>query len=76
MFQQLQKFKLFVNLKKCKFYINEVEFLRFFINHKGIKMNSIKMDIIQNWSEPQSIKEIQIFLSFVNFYQRFITHYF
>ena len=64
-----------MNLKKCKFCINEVEFLRFLVSHEGIKMDPAKVDTIQSWPEPQNIKEIQIFLSFANFYWRFITHY-
>ena len=33
------------------------------------------MIVIIKWSESISIKDIQMFLSFINFYRKFITEY-
>ena len=38
-------------------------------------MASDKVQVIQDWPEPQKIKDIQSFLGFANFYQCFILKY-
>ena len=38
-------------------------------------MAADKVQVIQDWPEPQKIKDIQYFLGFANFYRRFIPHY-
>ncbi len=35
-------------------------------------MESKRIESIKNWPEPQSIREIQIFIGFANFYRRYI----
>jgi hypothetical protein len=38
-------------------------------------MDESKIEIIIEWSEPRSFRDIQIFLNFANFYRRFIRDY-
>ena len=40
-----------------------------------VKMNSEKVKVIQNWEISQSIKNMQAFLEFVNFYCWFIVNF-
>ena len=35
-------------------------------------MEAEKIKIVKKWSEPKSIRDIQVFLGFINFYQQFI----
>ena len=74
--KKLRKFKLYASLKKCEFFITKVNFLKFIIFTKSILMNSSKVDIIKTWFRSKMYWKIQIFLKFINFYQRFIHHYF
>ena len=39
MLQRLKKFDLYVNLKKCEFFVKKVEYLRFIVSVDDIKMN-------------------------------------
>jgi hypothetical protein len=41
----------------------------------GTKMDPAKVTTIQEWPTPMNIKDVQSFLSFANFYQRFIRGY-
>ena len=41
----------------------------------GLTMAANKVQVIQDWPEPQKIKDIQSFLGFANFYRHFIPHY-
>ena len=38
-------------------------------------MDKKKVEAIREWPEPKNLKEVQAFLGFANFYQRFIQGY-
>ena len=38
-------------------------------------MDPIKIDAIPSWEKPQNVKDVQDFLSFANFYRRFIKDF-
>jgi len=61
--------------KKCVFFITKVNFLEFVIFTKSVSMNLSKVDIIKTWFRSKTYQEIQVFLKFINFYQRFIHYY-
>ena len=46
--KRLRKFKLYVNLKKCAFFITKVNFLEFIIFTESILMNLSKVNIIKS----------------------------
>ena len=69
---QLQKYSLFANLKKCYFHQDKVRFLEYVVSFKSISMEAKKIEIIKEWPESKSIRDIQVFLDFANFYQQFI----
>ncbi len=74
--ERLRKFKLYVSLKKCEFFIIKVNFLRFVIFTESVSMNLSKVNIIKTWFRSKMYQKIQVFLRFINFYWRFIHHYF
>jgi len=45
--KQLRKFKLYASLKKCAFFIINMNFLEFVIITESISMNSSRVDIIK-----------------------------
>ncbi len=69
---QLRKHSLYANLKKCRFHQDEVRFLGYILSHQGILMEEERIKVVRDWLEPQSVRDIQVFLGFANFYQRFI----
>ena len=73
--ERLQRFGLYASLKKCDFFTTEVEFLGFMVFINGVAMDQRRVAAIQEWPRPNSYHEVQVFLGFVNFYQRFIHHY-
>ena len=66
---------LFANAQKCKFDKSSVKYLGFIISEKGIQMNPKKYNTITDWPLPMTVKQIQSFLGFTNFYWWFIHHY-
>ena len=72
---QLRKYFLFANLKKCCFHQDEVCFLGYVVLSKGISIEAEKIEIVKDWPEPKSVRNIQVFLGFANFYQQFIQSF-
>ncbi len=73
--QWLREDNLFLKAEKCSFHQSSVKFLGYHIDQYGIKMDEGKVTAIRNWPIPTSIKELQRFLGFANFYRRFIQNY-
>jgi hypothetical protein len=63
---------LCASIKKSVFHVSEVEYLGYHISSEGIAMSPIKVQSIQDWVAPRSVKNVQQFLGFANFYRRFI----
>ncbi|OJT10654.1 Transposon Tf2-12 polyprotein [Trametes pubescens] len=72
---RLRKAGLFANAKKCAFDQPEVEYVGYIINQDGIRMDPKKLNTVIDWPMPGSVKEVQSFLGFTNFYRRFIQNY-
>ena len=60
---------LAVSPEKCVWKAQEVEFLGYIIGRKGVKMSNDKVDAVLKWKTPESLKEVQSFLGFANFYR-------
>ncbi len=47
----------------------------FIVFAQAIRMEEEKIEAIRDWPEPQSVRAIQVFLGFANFYRRFIRNF-
>jgi Reverse transcriptase (RNA-dependent DNA polymerase) len=65
---QCQKDGLFVNMKKCEFHVNIIEYVGYIVSPAGLSMEPTKIRAIEDWPVPHTIKEVQSFLGFANFY--------
>ncbi|KAK3513487.1 hypothetical protein QTP70_015506, partial [Hemibagrus guttatus] len=72
---RLQRFHLFVKLEKCEFSRTTVTFLGYVISPRGVEMDTNKVRAVSEWPALATIKELQRFLGFANFYRRFIRSY-
>jgi hypothetical protein len=50
----------------------QVDFLRYVISEEAIEMAQDKVQCIRDWEWQKSLKDVQSFIGFVNFYWRFI----
>ena len=64
----LTKADLWVKPEKTEFYKQEIEFLGFIVGKDRIKMDPKKVEAVTIWPTPKSVKDIQSFLGFANFY--------
>ena len=70
--KRLLKHGLFVKLAKCMFSVTEISFLGFILTTDRVKIEPSRVSTISEWPKPSTNREIQVFLGFANFYQRFI----
>ena len=50
-------------------------FLGFIIDTIGVSTNPLRVSTIREWPIPASVKDLQVFLGFTNFYCRFVIKY-
>jgi transposase InsO family protein len=73
--ERLHKAGLQADIKKCEFGVKRTKYLGFIISTDGIQVDPDKVKVIENWSHPRTVKGVQSFLGFCNFYRRFIRDY-
>ncbi len=73
--QRLRQHHLYLKLEKCEFHRPTVQFLDYIIGQEGIQMDQGKVTAVKEWPLPLSVKELQRFLGFANFYHRFIKDF-
>ena len=52
-----------------------MEFWGYVVSSDGISMDPIKVQEFLDWQAPLSMRDVQCFLGFANFYQKFIKNY-
>ena len=72
LFQRLSEFGLVVNIDKCRFGCDQIEFLGHLIDTQGARPLPSKVEAIQQFPLPTTVKDLQRFAGMVNFYHRFI----
>jgi RNase H-like domain found in reverse transcriptase/Reverse transcriptase (RNA-dependent DNA polymerase) len=72
---RLEKNKLFANPSKFEFFKEQMEFLGHIISHNCVKVNKERSKVLKNWSRPQTVKSMQKFMGFCNYYRKFIPNY-
>ena len=65
-----------MNPKKCEFHQTETMYLGLIIGRSGVRMQSEKVQAIQDSKIPRNLNDIRSFLSFNNFYRYFIQGFF
>lgn len=65
---------MLINPSKCVFAVEELEFLGYTINSKGILPIQDKVKAVLNFPKPRTVVELRRFLGMVNFYHRNFPH--
>ncbi|KAL0159211.1 hypothetical protein M9458_042936, partial [Cirrhinus mrigala] len=67
--------QLYAKEEKCLFHQEKISFLGYVISPEGVAMDETKVNAVRNWPQPKTLKELQRFLGFSNFYRRFIRNF-
>ena len=73
--QKLKDNKFFINLKKCQFMNDAVEFLGHEITQEGLKPAMGRVRCIREWPTPTNASELRSFLGLSNYYRKFIPNF-
>src|SRR5438105_6353019 len=65
----LEKNNLYLKHSKCEFEREEVEYLGVIVGQGQVRMDPHKVAAIGKWPEPKTVKDVQSFLGFCNFYR-------
>jgi hypothetical protein len=74
-FQALLDNELYVKREKCRFAVEEVDFLGHVIGKGRVRMDKAKVRAIAEWEPPTRIPELRSFLGLANYYRRFVKGY-
>ena len=66
--QRLQEAGLQADIRKLEFSVKHIKYLGFIISTNGIKADLEKTAIINQWIPLRTVKGVQLFLGFYNFY--------
>jgi transposase InsO family protein len=72
---RLREAGLQADIKKSEFNVKRTKYLGFIISTDGIEADPEKTSVIDQWEPPRSVRGVQSFLGFCNFYRRFIKDY-
>jgi len=73
--QRLLDLNLYLRPKKCSFNQTSMEYLGLIISEGELCMDPVKLMAISNWPTPKTMKEVQKWLGFCNFYCHFVKNY-
>jgi hypothetical protein len=65
---RMHKHKRYLWPEKCKFEKTKIEYLSVIISHNKVEMDPVKITGVTDWPMPSNKKEVQSFVSFINFY--------
>ncbi|CAJ0968154.1 unnamed protein product, partial [Ranitomeya imitator] len=74
-FDLLRANSLYAKLEKCVFEQESLPFLGYIFSAQGLAMDPAKLQAVMDWQEPHSLKAVQRFMGFINYYRQFIPHF-
>ena len=72
---KLKEAGLKLNVKKCKLFTDQVEYLGYIFDKFGTHANPDKISAIKQAPVPTNVKQVQCFIGLCNFYSRFIPSF-
>ena len=74
-FDRLRSANLKLKPSKCSFACKEVAFLGHTVSDKGVATDPALTEKVDNWPEPQSVRDVQQFLGLASYYRRFVKDF-
>ena len=71
----VEKHNLCFKRSKCDFNIEEIPILGVVVGKGQIQIEQEKIKAVKEWKMPTKVKDVESFLEFANFYQRFIQNF-
>ena len=72
---KLKKYRLLLQPNKYEFYTYRTKYLGFIILENSVEIDLKKIQVVKDQLIPKTIKDVQSFLGFTNFYRQFVEKY-
>ncbi|BHF85615.1 hypothetical protein SprV_1002878400 [Sparganum proliferum] len=73
-FDRFQQHGLQLNVDKCVFGVNSLDFLGHHVNQHGLSRLTEKVQCILSFPVPNTLTQLRRFIGLINYYRRFIPH--
>jgi hypothetical protein len=73
--QRLREHQLAVKRSKCSFGTTAVAYLGHVISAQGVAMDAEKVEAVQAWPRPHTVRAVRGFLGLTGYYRKFILSY-
>lgn len=74
-FLRLKEAGLTINLKKCEFCKDELKYLGYVVDAKGLRTDPVKLECIRTYPIPKNSKQVKAFIGLCGYYRRFIKDF-
>lgn len=74
-FDTMREYKLYSNLKKCIFCVEEIPVLGCYVGVHGVRADPEKVEAITKWQEPKDVKTLRKFLGLATYLHRYAENY-
>jgi hypothetical protein len=71
----LSQHQLFLKQSKCAFGASEVEYLGHIVGKAGVRVDPKKIEAMQDWPRPKTLKILCGFLGLTSYYRKFVKNY-
>jgi hypothetical protein len=71
----LSQHQLFLKQSKCAFGASEVEYLGHLVGKVGVRVDPKKIESMQDWPHPKTLKILCGFMGFTSYYRKFVNNY-
>ena len=71
----LSQHQLFLKQSKCAFGALEVKYLGHLVGKDGVRVDPKKIEAMQDWPHPKTLKILRGFLGLTSYYHKFVKNY-